>query len=119
MSAEQNKRNIVSFRLSDAEYGAVETVSRVQGFTSVSLFARSATLTNNSNDGTHSPFDADMNRLWRRLEVLTAALEQITIQARRALDRLGTVARTGKDGYGEGHENAANGSTTMTNSSSS
>jgi hypothetical protein len=119
MSTEQNKRNIVSFRLSDAEYGAVEAVSRVQGFTSVSLFARSATLTNNSNELAHSPLDADMNRLWRRLEVLTTALEQITIQARKALDRLGTTSRTGKSGYGEEYDSASNGSGPMTSSSSS
>jgi hypothetical protein len=119
MSAGQNKRNIVSFRLSDAEYETVEVVSRVQGFTSVSLFARSATLTRNSNEPAHTPLDADMNRLWRRLEVLTAALEQITIQARKALDRLGTVSRAEGGAYSEGHDSTSNGSAPMSNSSSS
>src|SRR5262245_41293118 len=118
MSSGQNKRNIVSFRLSDAEYGAVEAVSRVQGFTSVSMFARSATLTGKLHEPAHSPLDIDMNRLWRRLEVLTATLEQITLQARRVLDRLGNP-KTGRGAYGEGHDGGHNGSVSMTNSSSS
>ena len=44
MSIPDPKRRMVSFRLSDAEYTIAETVSRAQGYRSLSLFARSAML---------------------------------------------------------------------------
>ena len=71
------KRRIISFRVSDHEYEVVEEVSRKQGFISVSLFARSAILTCNSSEPVHSPLDIDINRIWRRIEVLTTALETL------------------------------------------
>jgi hypothetical protein len=77
MSDERIKRRIISFRLSDEEYWAVEEVSRKHGFQSISLFARSATLTCHSTEPIYSPLDVELNKLWRRIETLTAALEQI------------------------------------------
>ncbi len=77
MSEEDIKCKIISFRVSDQDYYAVEEASRKQGFTSVSLFARSATLTCNSSETVHSPLDVEINRLWRRIEVLTTTLEQL------------------------------------------
>lgn len=88
MSEGRTKCKIVSFRVSDDEYGAVETVSRMHGFTSVSLFARSATLTCNSYEPVHTPLDVEINRLWRRLETLTTILERITAQLNLARDPL-------------------------------
>jgi hypothetical protein len=75
--SEGRKCRIISFRLSDDEYGAVEEASRKHGFQSISLFARSATLTGHSAEPVHSPLDVELNKLWRRIETLTAALEQI------------------------------------------
>jgi hypothetical protein len=74
------KCRIISFRLSDQEFGAVEEARKKHGFPSVSLFARSATLLCNSSEPVHSPIDIEINRLWRRLEVLTTALEAIASQ---------------------------------------
>ena len=80
MSEEDIKCKIISFRVSDQDYYTVEEASRKQGFTSVSLFARSATLTCNSSETVHSPLDVEINRVWRRIEVLTTTLERIAAQ---------------------------------------
>ena len=88
MSEEDIKCKIISFRVSDQDYYAVEEASRKQGFTSVSLFARSATLTCNSSDFVHSPLDVDINRLWRRIEALTTTLEQLAAHQSLALQSL-------------------------------
>jgi hypothetical protein len=55
----------------------VEETSRKKGFISVSLFARTATLRGDGSDAIHSPVDVEINRLWRRLEVLTKHLETL------------------------------------------
>ncbi|HMF77546.1 MAG TPA: hypothetical protein VK604_17950 [Bryobacteraceae bacterium] len=86
MSEEDIKSKIISFRVSDHDYGAVEEASRKHGFTSVSLFARSATLSCNTSELVHSPLDVEINRLWRRIEVLTAALETLTARVSIVLD---------------------------------
>jgi hypothetical protein len=88
MSEENIKCKIISFRVSDHDYYAVEEASRRQGFTSVSLFARSATLACNSSEMVHSPLDVEINRLWRRIEVLTTTLEQIAAHQSVTLERL-------------------------------
>jgi hypothetical protein len=88
MSEEDIKCKIISFRVSDQDYYTVEEASRRQGFTSVSLFARSATLTCNSSEPVHSPLDVEINRLWRRIEVLTTTLEQIAAHQSLALQSL-------------------------------
>jgi hypothetical protein len=76
------KSRIISFRLSDNEYLIVQDISRKQGFASVSLFARSATIAScNSSELVHSPLDVEIAGLWRRIEALTAALEKIAAQA--------------------------------------
>jgi hypothetical protein len=72
------KRKIVSFRLSDEEYAAVEERSRKHGFPSISLFARSAALAGRSTDPVNSPLDVELNKLWRRIEAIVATLEQIS-----------------------------------------
>lgn len=82
MSEEPIKSRIISFRLSDDEYLIVQEISRKQGFASVSLFARSATLAScNSSDLVHAPVDVEIAGLWRRIEALTATLEKIAAQA--------------------------------------
>jgi hypothetical protein len=88
MPEEAIKCRIISFRVSDQDYEAVEEASRKQGFTSVSLFARSATLAFNSSEFVHSPLDVEINRLWRRIEVLTTTLEQIATQRSAAPESL-------------------------------
>jgi hypothetical protein len=77
VSEEDIKSKIISFRVSDQDYYTVEEASRKQGFTSVSLFARSATLNCDPSKTVHSPLDVEINRLWRRIEVLTTTLEQL------------------------------------------
>ena len=74
------KSKVVSFRLSDEEYQIVDDVTRKHGFASVSLFARSATLKCGMDGPVKTPLDIEMNRLWRRIEALTSAIEQITMQ---------------------------------------
>ena len=71
------KRRIISFRLSDDEYASVEEASRKHGFPSISLFARSATLTCHSTEPILSPLDVELNKLWRRIEAIVATLERI------------------------------------------
>ena len=88
MAEENIKCRIISFRVSEHDYEAVEEASRRQGFTSVSLFARSATLACNSSEFVHSPVDVEIDRLWRRIEALTAALEQIASHLSVALEPL-------------------------------
>lgn len=84
---DNRKCKIVSFRLSDAEYEAVEAESRLHGFSSVSVFARSATLTCHSSESIHSGLKIDINRLWHRLEMLTATFERTAKQLGIALER--------------------------------
>jgi hypothetical protein len=79
-SEAQNRCKIISFRVSDDEYGAVEAESRRHGFKSVALFARSIVLTEKIDDPTLTPIDCDINRLWRRVEALMAALEELMVQ---------------------------------------
>jgi len=78
ISEDRIKCRVISFRVSDYDYGVAEEASRKHGFTSVSLFARSATLTCNLSQPVNTPLDVEMNRLWQRIEVLTAALEKLT-----------------------------------------
>lgn len=77
ITEEDIKCKIVSFRISDQDSDTVKEASRRKGFTSVSLFARSATLACHASEIVHSPLDVEINRLWRRIEALTTALEQI------------------------------------------
>jgi hypothetical protein len=84
--SEAIKCKIISFRVSDHEYWAVEEASRKHGFTGVSVFARSATLACNSSEPVHSSLDMDINRLWRRIEAITRALEELTAHAGVALN---------------------------------
>jgi hypothetical protein len=86
MSEEDIKSRIISFRVSDHDYEAVEQASRKQGFASVSLFARSATLAGVTSEVVQSPLDVEINRLWRRIEVLTTTLEQIAAHPNIALE---------------------------------
>jgi hypothetical protein len=84
--SEATKCRIISFRVSDDEYWAVEEASRKHGFSGVSLFARAATLACNLSEPVHSSLDRDINRLWRRIEAVTKALEELTAHAGVALN---------------------------------
>jgi hypothetical protein len=74
------RSKVISFRVSSEEYGEVEAASRRQGFKSVALFARSVVLTEKIDDPTLTAVDCDINRLWRRIEGLVLALEELTVQ---------------------------------------
>jgi hypothetical protein len=71
------KSRVISFRVSDEEYRVVDEASKKVGFASVSLFARSATLTGNRQPRMQSPHFSEVQNLWSRIDALTAALEQI------------------------------------------
>jgi hypothetical protein len=71
------KTRVISFRVSDDEYRVVDEESKKVGFASVSLFARSATLMGNRQEPIRSALSVEIQSLWRRIDVLTAALEQI------------------------------------------
>ena len=81
MSEGPIKCKIISFRVSDEEYEAVKETSWKQGFPSVSVFARATTLTFNSSEVVQPAVDVEINRLWRRIEALTTALESIAARA--------------------------------------
>ncbi len=82
------KRKIVSFRVSDDEFQVVDETCRKLGFSSVATFARSATLMCNSSDPVRSPVDMEFDRLWRRIDVLTTTLEELTAHLTMALGLL-------------------------------
>jgi hypothetical protein len=77
MSDGVTKTRIISFRVSDEEYRVVNEESKKVGFASVSLFARSATLTGNRQEPTPPIVPVDVQDLWSRVDALTAALEHI------------------------------------------
>jgi hypothetical protein len=78
MIDESIKCKVISFRISDQEYDSVAMKSLKHGFSSVPLFARSLTLTYNGEEPVQSPLDNEINRLWRRVEALIHAVEEIT-----------------------------------------
>jgi hypothetical protein len=82
----QTKCKIVSFRMGDEEYLKVETLAKNKGFSSVSFFAREATLKAAPLEVVHTPLDVEMNRLWRRIEAVTVAIEKILGQITLAHD---------------------------------
>lgn len=88
VSEPHNRCKIISFRVSDDEYSAVETASKRHGFKSVALFARSVVLTDNIDDPKHTPVDCDINRLWRRVEALIGALEELMVQVSTIRDTI-------------------------------
>ena len=72
------KSRVISFRLSEQEFGEVAAKSVEQGFSSVSLFARWLTLDCRPIVPSQSVIDSEINRLWRRLEALICTVEEIT-----------------------------------------
>jgi hypothetical protein len=80
------KSRIISFRLSAYEHGTIEEASQKQGFASVALFARSATLECKSSESVHSPLDVEINKIMQRIEALATALETLTAHAGVALN---------------------------------
>jgi hypothetical protein len=74
------KYRVLSFRLSDDEYRQVEAAGRKCGFVSASLFARAAALKGDSSEPVNTPLDLEINRVWRRVEVLTSTLEQMSVR---------------------------------------
>ncbi|MFL6415711.1 MAG: hypothetical protein ACJ74Y_08585 [Bryobacteraceae bacterium] len=87
-SEAHNRCKIISFRVSDDEYCAVEAASRRHGFRSVALFARWIILTEKIDDPAQTPVDCDINRLWRRVEALMAALEGLMGQMSSVRDTI-------------------------------
>lgn len=87
MSEGPIKSKIISFRVSDEEHEAIIEASQKHGFASVSLFARFTALTSDSSEPVRFPLDAEINRLWRRVEALTTALEKLAAQAGVVLAR--------------------------------
>lgn len=73
----QIKCKVVSFRIDDDEYSKAERIARINGFASVSCFAREATLKCTPAEIVNTPLDVEMNRLWRRIDALTSSLEKI------------------------------------------
>jgi hypothetical protein len=76
----QLKCKVVSFRIADDEYLKVEALAKNKGFASVSYFAREATLKSTPFESVNTPFDVEINRLWRRVEAMTSAIEKIIAQ---------------------------------------
>jgi len=66
--------------MADEDYLKLETLARNSGFASVSYFAREATLKSAPLEPVHTPLDVEMNRLWRRMEAVTATIEKIVAQ---------------------------------------
>lgn len=71
------KSRMVSFRLSLAEYQGAVNTCRMQGFRSMSLYARSALLAFGSSANHSLPRDAEMTEIRRRLEFLTSEIQRI------------------------------------------
>lgn len=86
MSDGVTRTRVISFRVSDEEYRVVNEASKKVGFSSVSLFARSATLTGNRQDPIQSPLSVEVQNLWIRIDVIAAALEQIAAHIRVPID---------------------------------
>jgi hypothetical protein len=81
----QLKGKVISFRIGNEEYQKLETFARNSGFASVSYLARQATLTCTPFEPVNTPLDVEMNRLWRRMEAVTASIEGIISQLSLAL----------------------------------
>jgi hypothetical protein len=79
------KTKIISFRVSDHEFRVAHEASRKHGFGSVSLFSRAATLKCDPSGPVQSSLDIEINRLFRRIEVLTTILEKLSADAVRLL----------------------------------
>jgi len=82
------KYKVVSFRLSDEEYEKIEAAGRKHGFASASLFARAVTLRGDSIEPVRTHLDLELNRLWRRVEALTSALEQMAGRLEAIIKRI-------------------------------
>jgi hypothetical protein len=83
------KSRIVSFRLSEAEYSAVEQISQRQGCASVALFARSATLVGSCGGADGSTRSIDTGKLWQSLQAITVALDTVAATLHVVLRALG------------------------------
>jgi hypothetical protein len=83
----QIKCKVVSFRIDDDEYSKAEKIAKINGFASVSCFAREATLKCTPAEVVNTPLDVEMNRLWRRIDALASSLENI-------ISHLGAVLNT-------------------------
>jgi hypothetical protein len=79
-----HKSRIISFRLSEEEYQAIETVSYRHGYTSVSLFARGPTLTTRSYQPACGGVDEELARLWRRIDAIITTIELLMTYFRPA-----------------------------------
>jgi hypothetical protein len=85
MSVADPKSKILSFRLSNAEYDAIEKASHLHGFRSMALFARSAVLAFQPTANT-SPLEVNVVQLWGRLQVLASEVENLAARLGVVLD---------------------------------
>lgn len=79
MSFTDRKSKIVSFRLSEAEYEAVEQICRVNGFSSMAFFARSATLAFGSGMEKQQPMEEEIVKIRKRLDALMRAFNKLGV----------------------------------------
>lgn len=91
MSEGHIKCKVVSFRIADEEYEKIEELARNSGFASVSFFAREAALRSTPFEPVKTPLDVELNRLWRRMEAVTASIEHIIAQLDRVSSRASSV----------------------------
>lgn len=80
MAGEPVKCKIISFRVADDEYLKVEALAKDSGFTSVSYFAREATLQGTSSERVRTPLDVQVERLGHHVEALTQSIEKAIAQ---------------------------------------
>ncbi len=77
----EGRTKIISFRVSEHEFEAVQEASRKHGFSSVAFFARAATIASQLSEPIQSSLDIEISRLHCRIEALTAALEKLAARA--------------------------------------
>jgi hypothetical protein len=88
MSFTDRKSKIVSFRLSEAEYEAIEEICRLNGFSSMAYFARSAILAFSSGVQKHQPLEEEIVDIRKRLDALMSAFRELGL----AKDDMGKTA---------------------------
>lgn len=85
------KCKIVSFRLSASEYSEAEQVCRAHGYSSLSLFARSAIMAFLSSPTNARTHESEINELRERIDVIAAEVLRISEQIRNEHARAGAA----------------------------
>ena len=94
MPADALKCKIVSFRIADEEYLRIEELAKNSGFTSVSYFAREATLKGSPLQPANVPVNVHIERLGSQLEALTLSIDKGIAQLRAMLGMPNTCPDT-------------------------